>query len=125
MNYFTVGIAGGLGAVSRYLISLWIKSWSKTAFPLPTFIINISGCLLMGLIMTLALERSTLSPQWRLALTTGFLGGYTTFSTYSYETVNLFNQGKTSMAIIYALLSIVLGLAGAWLGLAIARHWPK
>lgn len=121
MKYFTVGIAGGLGAVSRYMIGLWIKSWSKTAFPLPTFIINITGCFLMGLIMTAALERSALSPQWRVALTTGFLGGYTTFSTYSYETVNLINQGKIVIAVTYALISIVIGLAGAWLGSVIAR----
>lgn len=121
MEYFIVGVAGGLGAISRYGLGLLIKGWHKNIFPFPTFTINITGCFLMGLIMTLAIERSALNPRSRLALTTGFLGGYTTFSTYSYETVNFINQGKIILAIIYAIGSLALGIAGAWLGTVLAR----
>lgn len=121
VDYFLVGIGGALGAVIRYTLGLWVKGWNHGLFPVGTFIINVSGSFLIGMITTLALERSVISPRVRLAVTTGFLGGYTTFSTFSFETVQLFIKGNASLAMIYALTSIFLGLIGAWLGIAAAR----
>ncbi|MBI3736625.1 fluoride efflux transporter CrcB [Candidatus Sumerlaeota bacterium] len=117
-----VGAGGFIGAAMRYGLSVWIGDHVPVKFPLATFIINVTGCALIGLVLTLAAERETVSPNMRLFLATGILGGYTTFSTFGYETVELMRQDRTLLAASYAAGSVVLGVAGVILGRWIARQ---
>jgi fluoride exporter len=109
------------GALSRYYLTLWtVQKWG-TAFPYGTFWINISGCFLMGVMATLAGERLSLSPEIRLMLTTGFLGAYTTFSTYSLDTVSLLRNHHRLLASLYWLGSASLGILALQAGMMCAK----
>ncbi len=93
ISYLAVFVGGGIGAVSRYLLAGWIgQQWGRS-FPLGTFVINITGSFLIGFLMTLMAERLIENPQWRLFLVVGGLGGYTTFSSFQYETGKLVLDG--------------------------------
>ena len=121
MNILIIGIGGFVGAVSRYGLALWIgQRWGR-AFPLGTFVINVSGSFLIGLLMTLLAERFTVNPQWRLLLVVGFLGAYTTFSTFEYETGALLKDGEWTFAMLNIILSVVAGFAALKLGEVIAK----
>ncbi len=121
INYLIVGAGGFAGAVFRYFLSAWIgQRWGRS-FPLGTFVINISGSFLIGLLMTLMTVKLMVNPQWRLLLIVGFLGAYTTFSTFEYETGGLLNDGEWILAALNVLLSVVLGFAALKIGEMIAR----
>jgi CrcB protein len=121
VNLFIIGIGGFLGAISRYGVALWIgQRWGRT-FPLGTFLINISGSFLIGLLMSLLTERFMVNPQWRLLLIVGFLGAYTTFSTFEYETGALIKDGEWMIAMLNALLSVSVGFIALKLGEVIAK----
>jgi CrcB protein len=121
VNLFIIGIGGFLGAISRYGVALWIgQRWGRT-FPLGTFLINISGSFLIGLLMSLLTERFMVNPQWRLLLIVGFLGAYTTFSTFEYETGALMKDGEWMIAMLNALLSVSVGFIALKLGEVIAK----
>jgi fluoride exporter len=121
MNILIIGIGGFVGAVSRYGLALWIgQRWGRS-FPLGTFVINVSGSFLIGLLMTLMVERFTANPQWRLLLVVGFLGAYTTFSTFEYETGALLKDGEWAFAMLNVILSVVAGFIALKLGEAIAK----
>ena len=121
MNIVIIGIGGALGAVSRYAVALWIgQRWGRS-FPLGTFVINVSGSFLIGLIMTLLLERFAENPQWRMLLVVGFLGAYTTFSTFEYETGALLKDGEWAFAMLNIVLSVVIGFIALKLGEFIAK----
>lgn len=111
--------AGGLGAAGRLSLDGWIRAHSKTSYPLGTTIINVSGSLVLGFVTGLALG-GEISGQWRLILATGFLGGYTTFSTATFETVRLLQQRRYLAALSngFAMLvaSVAAAAAGLWLG---------
>ncbi len=119
-----VAIGAALGANLRYGVALWAaKKWGS-GFPVGTLIINVSGSLLIGFAVGLAATRLALSPTWRLLVVTGFCGGYTTFSTFTYETYELFSAGGTWRAGINVAASVVLGIMGVVAGLSIARLVP-
>jgi fluoride exporter len=121
MNIFIIGIGGFVGAVSRYGLSLWIgQRWGRT-FPLGTFVINVSGSFLIGLLMTVMAERFTVNPQWRLLLVVGFLGAYTTFSTFEYETGALLKDSEWAFAMLNIILSVVVGFIALKFGEVIAK----
>jgi CrcB protein len=110
-----------LGANLRYVIMVWsIDQWG-TDFPFGTLIVNVSGAFAIGIILAYLGERLEISLLWRLFFVTGFLGGYTTFSTYAWEGLILAEQGAWLRAGAYVLGSNVLGFAGAWLGATLAR----
>ena len=118
-----VFLGGGTGSVLRYMISMLgqhmrlnpLSWWGQTLFPWPTFVANLLGCLLIGLFYSLS-DRLGWSPDTRLLLTTGLCGGFTTFSTFSNQTVTLLQQGKFGPALLYALGTVVVCVLAAWLG---------
>ncbi len=114
-NIIYIGIGGGLGSICRYLLSLAAMKWMGTAFPLGTFLINIIGSLLIGLFLGF-FDKNLLGDSTRLLLITGFCGGFTTFSAFSSENLNLILSGNWFTAILYSLLSVLLGISAVWLG---------
>jgi CrcB protein len=122
MGYVIVFIGGGMGAALRHGINLGVARWFGTGFPLATLIINVSGSLMMGLIAGyFAFRGSDLSQHWRLFLTTGILGGYTTFSAFSLDVAVLYERGEFIHVVLYIAGSVALSIFGIFLGLAIAR----
>ena len=121
MNFFIIGIGGFFGAVARYGVALWIgRQWGRS-FPLGTFVINVSGSFLIGLLMSLLTERFMVNPQWRLLFVVGFLGAFTTFSTFEYETGALLKDGEWLIAMLNITLSVVVGFMALKLGEVIAK----
>jgi CrcB protein len=120
-NILAVTLGGALGALSRYGLGIWISAKFTQGFPWHTFIINISGAFLLGFLNILFLERLTLDPLWRLGIGVGFLGAYTTFSTFGYEVIMLLEEGSYRIAGLYTLLSILVGFTGVALGIGLAR----
>jgi CrcB protein len=121
VNIFIIGMGGFLGAISRYGVALWIgQRWGRN-FPLGTFVINVSGSFLIGLLMSLFTERFMVNPQWRLMLVVGFLGAYTTFSTFEYETGTLMKDGEWLIAMLNVVLSVIVGFIALKLGEVIAK----
>lgn len=119
-NMLIVGVGGCMGAITRYVVALWIgERWGRS-FPLGTFVINMSGCFLIGLLMTLFTERYAVNPQWRLLLVSGFLGAYTTFSSFEYETGALMRDGEVFSAGLYIMLSVGAGYLALKVGESIA-----
>ncbi len=114
-----VAVGGALGAITRYALGGWIHSWAGAAFPWGTFAINVSGSLLLGFLYVL-LEGSPAAAQWRAFLGIGFCGGFTTFSSFSYEAVRLLQTGQTGRAGVYVVGSVVVSLIGAVLGFRMA-----
>lgn len=119
--FWIVGFGGFLGSIARYAAGLLIPRTSTETFPMSTFLVNIFGSLLIGLFYGISAKNNWLNPEWRLFLTTGFCGGFTTFSTFSYESLGLIESGNTTTALIYIVSSFVLGLLAAWLGYFISN----
>lgn len=120
-NILIIGIGGFLGAIARYGVALWIgQRWGRS-FPIGTFIINVTGSFLIGLLMTLFTERFMVNPQWRLMLVVGFLGAYTTFSTFEYETGALLKDGEWLLAMANVVLSVVAGFIALKAGEVLAK----
>lgn len=118
-----VGLGGGLGSALRYVASLGIsKHWSGD-FPLGTFVVNLSGSLLIGLILGRLLTHQQIGEEWKLFLATGFCGGYTTFSAFSIENVSLLQSGQFTMALIYMAGSVLLGVLTVILGYYVTSTW--
>ncbi|MBI5137051.1 MAG: fluoride efflux transporter CrcB [Nitrospirae bacterium] len=116
-----VGLAGFFGAVARYLLGGWVYRLLPGTFPFGTLFVNVLGSLLLGVVFQLGTERAALSPELRVALATGFLGAFTTFSTFSLETVNLLREGSLLMALANVGGNVLLCLGAAWLGLGLVR----
>jgi len=120
-NILMIGIGGFLGAVTRYGVAVWIgQRWGRS-FPLGTFVINITGSFLIGLLMTLMTEKIIENPQWRLLLVVGFLGAYTTFSTFEYETGALLKDSEWLYAGVNVIGSVFVGFIALKLGEVIAK----
>jgi fluoride exporter len=118
--YIAAGSA--IGGVSRYLLGGFLQRQTGGTFPIGTLVVNITGSFLLGLILRYAVETPTLTPEARAFLTVGFCGGYTTFSTFSYETVALMEDGQWPRAALYVALSVGLSIFAAFLGFAAARE---
>ena len=116
-----IWLGGGIGSVLRYLVQLGINRLVTVTFPAGTFLINITGCFAIGLLYGLASKYSALTLEWRLFLITGLCGGYTTFSSFSYEGISLFRQGNYSYFILYVVLSVVVGLLSTLGGMAVVK----
>ncbi len=117
-----VALGSAAGGVVRYLLGGWIQERSGSSFPIQTLFINVSGSLLLGFIQRYALETAAVSPEVRAMLTIGLCGGYTTFSTFSFETVRLLEEGDLRRAGLYVGLSVILSVGAAMLGISAARE---
>jgi CrcB protein len=121
MPYLAVAVGGALGAMARY----WMyNAWQKLAehsFPYITLLVNVFGSLLIGVVFVLLVERGALSLEWRNVISVGFLGGFTTFSTFSLDALSLLEQGEIVLALLYVLASVLVCILAAWLGLTVTR----
>ncbi len=121
LNMFAVAIGAAVGANLRYLISTWAAQRFGSGFPYGTLLINVTGCLVIGVVLTLAATKFTLSEPLRLLIVTGILGGYTTFSSFGYETFAMIGGGNWVGAAIYLAGSLSLGLGAVFLGSVLVR----
>ena len=115
-------MGGSIGAVLRYGASLGVVSIMGRGFPYGTLFVNVVGSLLIGLLSVIMLDRFNVGPEWRAAVFVGVLGSFTTFSTFSLETLNLLEQGELVAAITNVMLSIVVCLIAVWLGVVLGRQ---
>jgi len=122
MNYLLVFVGGGLGAALRHAVNVGCGRAFGTSFPYGTFIINISGSLVMGLIAGYLAFRGDAAQPWRLFVMTGILGGYTTFSAFSLDSMLLYERGEIALAAFYVIGSVVLAILGLFAGLSLMRH---
>jgi CrcB protein len=124
LPYLLVGAGGFIGAIARFAVSRWVVSVWTAEFPLGTFVINISGSFLLGILATLTTSRAAPDGDpLRLALGVGFLGAFTTFSTFEFETHSLFKEGAWFTGATYVFLSLAMGLMAVRLGIMAARTW--
>lgn len=115
-NLLLVVAGGGIGAGLRFLAATWVSRHFSGLFPMGTFLVNISGSFVIGVLMTLFIYRTSIHPGWRLFLVTGVLGGYTTFSSFEWETLATLKGGAPMISALNVLLSVALGFTGVWLG---------
>ncbi|KAF0247884.1 MAG: CrcB protein [bacterium] len=121
-KYLVIALGGAIGSITRFLIGNLISSYIKSNYPWGTFVINISGSLIIGFFLVLITERIPTDQHWRLAIIVGFTGAYTTFSTFEYEILYLLEKGKIISAILYITTSIITGLLAVWAGALLARQ---
>ena len=117
-----IAMGGAIGAVLRYGASLGVYSLMGRGFPYGTLFVNVTGSLLMGLLGVMMLERFNIGPEWRAAVLVGVLGSFTTFSTFSIETLNLLEQGDVMRAVTNIVLSVLVCLVAVWFGVLIGRQ---
>src|SRR5256714_1628385 len=115
-----VGLGGGAGAIARYLLGGWVQERYGPSFPYGTLIINVTGSFILGLFATLAI-RYAWNDHWRLLIAIGFVGAYTTFSTFEYETIQLVAEGSWARGLFNILASVVLGFLAAYIGVVLGR----
>jgi fluoride exporter len=116
-----VGVAGAFGALSRYGVEGFISERFPGSFPAGTFVINVTGSFVLGFLFVLLTERVAASPALRTSLTVGFVGAYTTFSTFSFETLRLIEDGALRTAAVNVVATLVLGLIAVWVGMTLGR----
>lgn len=115
LDLIYVGLGGAAGAISRFMVSIFFNRY-QSIFPFGTFTVNILGCFLLGLIYALTLNKSFIFREVNLMISIGFLGAFTTFSTFSMETISIINQSKPSLALLYLGLSLIFGLIAICVG---------
>jgi len=117
-----IAFGGALGAVLRYGTSLSVHSVMGRDFPYGTMVVNVSGSLFMGILSIVLIERFNVDPEWRAAILIGLLGSFTTFSTFSIETLNLLEQGDVVRAVSNMFISVIVCIAAVWVGVSLGRQ---
>jgi CrcB protein len=123
MGYLIVFLGGGIGSAMRHGVNIAATRALGSAFPYGILLINVSGSFVMGLVAAYFAFKGDASQDWRLFLTTGILGGYTTFSAFSLDAALLYERGEVGMAAVYVLLSVALSIGGLFAGLALVRNF--
>jgi CrcB protein len=118
---FLVASGGAIGSVTRYLVGGWFARRFGSAFPYGTYVINVTASFIIGFFLALAQMRAGIGPNWRLFVAVGFVGGYSTFSTFEYESVRLLQDGEMLYGMLYLIGSVVTGVASAVAGIALGR----
>ncbi len=121
LNMLAVALGAAIGANLRYGITLWATQRFGPLFPYGTLLINLLGCLSIGVLLTLASNRLSMSEPMRLLLVTGLLGGFTTFSSFGYETYVMIQEGRWQAAALYVVVSVLLGLLAVFIGAALVK----
>lgn len=121
-NFLLIFIGGGIGSLLRYSLSKWINGATAVAFPYGTFLVNLVGCFFIGFFVFYTNRFGEQSIQWRLFLVTGLCGGFTTFSAFSYENVQLINEQRILAFLTYTFGSVTLGILATYLGIMVARN---
>ncbi len=116
-----VGFGGGIGSILRYLTTFYAAKFFPLKFPIGTFAVNFLGCFLVGLLLGYFEKNNLVNSDLKLLFVTGFCGGYTTFSAFGYENINLFQSNNTLLAFAYIGASLIFGLLAVWLGLFLAK----
>lgn len=116
-----IGMGGAIGSILRYSTGVFIAKQFPNTIPTGTLFVNIIGCLIIGLLIGFFDKYQLINNQWKLLLITGFCGGFTTFSSFAAENLNLINNGQVIQAILYIILSVLLGLFAVWAGLALVK----
>ena len=124
LKYVMVGVGGALGSILRFWLGSYIGNRMGTRFPYETFVINVTGSFLMGFVFALLTAKTDWSPNWRYLVPIGFIGGYTTFSSFEYETLRTIQDGQIGLGILYVGLSLMLGLFAVWGGVMAGRAIP-
>jgi len=120
-KYLIIAAGGALGSITRYWVGSTIANRMGTKFPFGTFFINISACFIIGFALSFMARRVDVNPGWRFLIPVGFVGAYSTFSTFEWDTLSTLRSGAFALAAIYALGSLVLGLAAVWGGAVLAE----
>ena len=120
-KYMYIAVGGALGSIARFWVGSAVASRLGTKFPYGTFVINITACAIIGFSLTFLAKRTDLNPAWRFLVPVGFVGAYSTFSTYEWEALSTLRSGAFSMAALYAFSSLFLGLVAVWCGALIAE----
>lgn len=123
-KYLWIALGGALGAIARYWVGVAVAGRMGTKFPFGTFVINITACVIIGFSLTFLTRRADLNPAWRFLIPVGFVGAYSTFSTYEWETLSEIRNGAFSIAALYAIGSFVFGLLAVWGGAIAAERIP-
>jgi CrcB protein len=120
-KYILIALGGAVGSLARYWVGSTLAGRLGARFPYGTFVINITACVIIGFSMGLLGKRADLSPAWRFLIPVGFVGAYSTFSTFEWETFTTLQNGAYWIAFLYVALSFVLGLAAVWSGAVVAK----
>jgi CrcB protein len=123
-KYLLIAAGGALGSIARYWVGSTIGSRMGSRFPYGTLVVNLTACIIIGFSLTYLGKRVELSPAWRYLIPIGFIGAYSTFSTYEWETLTTLRSGAFALAALYAVGSLLLGLAATWLGMVLAKAVP-
>lgn len=120
-KYLIVGVGGFLGAIARFWLGGYVGAKLGTRFPYGTLVINCTGCFLIGLVVTILAERTHWNPSWRYLIPIGFIGAYTTFSTFEFETFRAMQDGDMLVAFLNVAISLIVGFFAVWLGVIAGR----
>jgi CrcB protein len=120
-KYFFIALGGSLGSIARFWVGSAVANRMGTKFPYGTFLINITACVIIGFSLTFFGRRAELNPAWRFFVPVGFVGAYSTFSTFEWETFSNLQTGAFLIAVSYVVLSFIVGLIGVWCGVLTAR----
>jgi fluoride exporter len=121
LKYLMVGVGGCLGSILRFWLGSYIGNKMGSRFPYGTFVINITGSFLVGLVFALLTVKTQWSPNWRYLIPIGFIGGYTTFSSFEYETLRTMQEGQIGLGLLYVAASVVVGFVAVWGGMIAGR----
>jgi len=124
LKYLMVGVGGCLGSILRFWLGSYIGNKMGTRFPYGTFVINVTGSFLVGLVFALLTVKTQWSPNWRYLIPIGFIGGYTTFSAFEYETLRTMQDGQIGLGLLYVAASVIVGFVAVWGGMIAGKAIP-